>query len=250
MNNKLDESFDNYLKSFDMNDKQINFKYRHSYKVKELMKELALKFKLSKEEVEVAEVIGLLHDIGRFEQIKKKGSCSDFKTGIDHADESCVYLFDLGHIKDFYDNEEYYDIIKCAIKYHNKYKIDDSVKDKALLFSKMIRDMDKVDIYRVVGEEFEWTYNIDDISDKILDEFYRKDLVDYKKIKTDTDNIYGDISYLFDINFAESFEILKNSNNIISFFDMIKPKENSINLFNKLKEEILLYIDNKIETNK
>ena len=66
MNNKLDESFDNYLKSFDMNDKQISFKYRHSYKVKELMKELALKFKLSKEEVEVAEVIGLLHDLFQF----------------------------------------------------------------------------------------------------------------------------------------------------------------------------------------
>ena len=98
MKTKLEEAFDNYVNNFDMKDKQINFKYRHSYKVKELMKELAIKFGLTPKEVEVAEVIGLLHDIGRFEQIRKKGSCSDCKTGIDHADESCVYLFDNNHI--------------------------------------------------------------------------------------------------------------------------------------------------------
>lgn len=250
MKSKLENAFDNYLKNFDMNDKQINFKYRHSYKVKELMKELALRFKLSLKEVEVAEVIGLLHDIGRFEQIKKMGRCSDCNTGIDHADEGCVYLFDLGHIKDFYDDEEYYDIIKSAIKYHNKYKIDDSIQDKALLFSKMIRDMDKVDIFRVIGEEFNWTYNKDDISDGILDEYNRKDLVDYKKIKTETDDAYGVISYLFDVNFTDSFEIFKESNNLNLFFDIITPNDNSIDSYNKLKEEVLLYIDSKIETNK
>ena len=250
MKTKLEEAFDNYVNNFDMKDKQINFKYRHSYKVKELMKELAIKFGLTLKEVEVAEVIGLLHDIGRFEQIRKKGSCSDYKTGIDHADEGCVYLFDNNHIKDFYDDEDYYDIIKTAVKYHNKFKIDDSIKDKSLLFCKMIRDMDKVDIFRVVGEEFNWTYNKDDISDGILDEYNCKDLIDYKIMKTETDDVYGNISYLFDINFKESFEILKGSNNIELFFNIVSPTNDSIDLFNKLKSDTLLYIDSKIETNK
>lgn len=250
MKNKLEETFDNYLRNFDMNDKQINFKYRHSYKVKELMKELAIKLKLSPKEIEVAEVIGLLHDIGRFEQIKKMGICSDCRTGIDHANESCIYLFELGHIKDFYDDEEYYDSIRDAIKYHNKYKIDDSINGKNLLFSKMIRDMDKADIFRVIGEEFEWTYDKDELSEGVIDEFNRKELVDYKIQKTGIDEIYGTLSYLFDVYYIESFEILKNSNNINIFFDMITPKDNSIDLYNKLKEDILLYIDNKLETNK
>ena len=250
MKNKLEESFDNYLKNFDMNQKAINFKYRHSYRVKELMRELALKFNLSEKEVEVAEVIGLLHDIGRFEQIKKSGICSDCQTGIDHADESCIYLFDLGHIKDFYDDEEYFDIIKYAIKNHNKYKIDESIQGKGLLFTKMIRDMDKVDIYRVIGEEFTRTFNKNDISNNILEEFNSKYLVDYKKMKTDTDDVYGNISYLFDMNYPESFEILKNSNNINLFFDIVVPTNDSVDLFNKLKSDAFLYIDSKIETNK
>ena len=250
MKSKLEETFDNYLKHFDMNDKQINFKYRHSYRVKDLMKELAIKLGLSSKKVELAEVIGLLHDIGRFEQIKKYGISSDIESGIDHADESCVYLFDQGHIKDFYDDENYYDLIKDAIKYHNKYKINDDVKNDSLLFSKMIRDMDKVDIYRVIGEEFTGSYNKNDISKEVWDSYMHKTLADNRYIKTKTDSVYGYLTFLYDIYFTESFQILKNSKNMEKYFSIVIPNEDSIDRLNKLKEDTLLYIDKKSETNK
>ena len=154
MKKKSELAFDKYISNYDKSVKQIRFKYFHSYRVEKLMKKLAIALGLSKEEVKIAELIGLLHDIGRFEQIKKYGDCSDVKTGIDHADESCIYLFDNNHIRDFIEDDKYDSIIEDAIKYHNKIKIDDSIVGKNLLFSKMIRDMDKVDIYRVLSEEY------------------------------------------------------------------------------------------------
>ena len=160
MKNKLENAFDNYLKNYDMNKKQIRYKYHHSYRVKDLMKKLSDNLQLSDKEKEVAEVIGLLHDIGRFEQIKKYGDCSDTKTGIDHADESCIYLFDNGHIRDFYDDEEYYKIIEYAIKNHNKFEIDSNLDEKSLFFTKMIRDMDKVDIYKVITDEYKYVFDV------------------------------------------------------------------------------------------
>ena len=174
MKSKFEQAFDNYIKNYDMNVKQIRYKYHHSYRVKELMLKLATILNLSDKEKEVAEVIGLLHDIGRFEQIRKSGDCSDVKSGIDHADESCIYLFDNNHIKDFYDDEKYYEIIKKAIKNHNKYKIEPNLKEIELLFVNMIRDMDKVDIFKVIADEYSFVYDKNEISKEVIDTFNSK----------------------------------------------------------------------------
>jgi len=54
MRNKLEDTFEKFIKDFDMNDKQVSFRYRHSYRVKKLMKELSMKLGLSSKEVELA----------------------------------------------------------------------------------------------------------------------------------------------------------------------------------------------------
>ena len=249
MKTKLEEAFDNYVKEYDLNEQKSKAKYYHSYKVKDLMIKLATTLGLSDKEIEVAGVIGLLHDIGRFEQIKKTGSFSDIKTGIDHADESCVYLFDKGHIKDFYDDENYYEIIKDAIKNHNKYVIDDKVTGENLLFSKMIRDMDKVDIFRVVLEVYSYEYDKDDVSIDVLNEFNKEQTIDSKLLKTRTDRLYSLLAFIYDINFKESFKILKDSKNFDNVFTVINAKEDSKQELENIKNKLNNYIEKKIETN-
>ena len=248
MSTKLEQAFDNYIKNYDLNNVKIKWKYYHSYKVKELMKELSYRLDLTEKETEVAEVIGLLHDIGRFEQIRLTNSFSDIKNGIDHADESCVYLFDQGHIKDFYDDEDYYEIIKDAIKNHNKLAIDDKVTGKNLLFSKMIRDMDKVDIYRVLSEKYSYEYDKDDATKEVLDSFNNEKSIDTKLLKTRTDRVYSFLAFIYDINFKESFNIFKENNCVDKVFPIIKAKENSKQELEQLINKIKKYIDKKIET--
>lgn len=248
MKTKYEQAFDDYLKGYDYNVKQIRYKYHHSYRVEKLMKYLAHKIGLSEEKVEVASVIGLLHDIGRFEQIKKYGDCDDVKTGVDHADESCIYLFDRGHIKDFYSNEKYYPIIKDAIKNHNKLNIDSKIKDESLLFTKMIRDMDKVDIYKVITDEYKMTYDKNELSDSVLEAFNKNITIDSNLEKTNTDSIYVFLAFLYDINFKETFEIIKNGKYIENFYTIITPINNSEEDFNNLKKKMLVLVNKNTET--
>ena len=222
MKKKSELIFDKYISNYDKNEKQIRYKYHHSYRVEELMKELAIKLGLSKDEIKLAELIGLLHDIGRFEQIKKYGSCSDTLTGIDHADESCVYLFEEGHIRDFIEDSKYDDIIKDAIKNHNKFEIDKSIKGKNLLFTKMIRDMDKVDIYRVFKEEYKGFFNKKDISDKVYESFKKHKTVESHDRKTKTDSTVAYLAFIYDINFKESFQILDETKNFENYLKTIE----------------------------
>jgi hypothetical protein len=245
---KLDSAFDNYTKNYDLKDNKVYIKYYHSYRVKELMKDLAIKLELTEKQIEVSEVIGLLHDIGRFEQLKKYQSFSDIKSGFDHADESCIYLFDQGHIKDFYDNEDYFEIIKDSIKNHNKYVIDKKLSGDNLFYSKMIRDMDKVDIFRVIYEFYKYDFDKNEISKEVLDSFNNKKPIDRKCLKTKSDFILSLLAFVYDINFKETYIILKNKKYLQKVFSIITPINDSKDELNNIINEINNYIDKKIET--
>ena len=221
MKKKSEIMFDKYTSNYDKSIIEIRLKYYHSYRVEKLMKELAIKLNLSKEEIRIAELIGLLHDIGRFEQVKKYGTCSDVKSGVDHGDQSCIYLFDEGHIRDYIDDDKYDSIIKDAIKYHNKLKIDDSVKDKNLLFAKMIKDMDKVDIYRVLKEEYTGSFNVKERNEKVYKDFMSHKLIDNHDKKSRTDSVYAHFAFLYDVFFKESYEILDDTNNLNDYLTTV-----------------------------
>ena len=64
----MKEFFEEFIKSYDMHNPRINYKYYHSYRVMDLMHLLAKDKKLSPDDTKIAECIGLFHDIGRFIQ--------------------------------------------------------------------------------------------------------------------------------------------------------------------------------------
>jgi len=227
------EAFERYISDYDLKDPSILLKYHHSYQVSELMAELAFRLNLSKEEIIVAKVIGLLHDLGRFEQLKKFHSYSDFN--IDHADESCVYLFEKGHIRDFIEDDIYDAVIEKAIHYYNKYDLP-KLEGKELLFSNMIRDMDKVDIYKQVAVNYETVFDADQLSEGALKQFKQSTLIDRKNIKSKSDDVLEMLGFIFDINFDESYDILVSTDNFDLFLSTVKVMPNSEKLWKKLRE--------------
>lgn len=58
----MQENFDKYVHNFDMKDEIIKAKYNHSYRVMKLSEKYARKLKFSKEDIEIAKIIGLLND--------------------------------------------------------------------------------------------------------------------------------------------------------------------------------------------
>ena len=96
---KAEEAFNKYVKNYDISEEYIYLKYDHTLKVANLMDELAHMLKLSNDYITLAKIIGLLHDIGRFEQITKYKDWHDLKTQ-DHAEICVNYLFIVVHISE------------------------------------------------------------------------------------------------------------------------------------------------------
>lgn len=212
---KANEEFDKYVKNYNSEDKKIALKIEHIKRVSEISGIISEILNLDKENIELAKLIGLLHDIGRFEQIKQYNTFSD-KDSIDHGKLGVEILFKQGKIRNFIESAKYDEIIKKAILNHNRKEIEKGLNPKELLHSKIIRDADKIDIlYIMTFEEKRTVFNKDDISDekitdKIYEEFMQMKLLDYKKIQTNVDRVIAHFAYIYDFNFNFSYEYVNN----------------------------------------
>ncbi len=142
------KSFKEYLKDYDLEDGNIKLKVKHTYEVVNKSEYIAKGLNLDEENIQLAKLIGLLHDIGRFEQVKQTNDFLDNK-GFDHADYGVKVLFEENLIRKFVEDNKYDNIIKKAIYNHNKYQIEEGLDEDELLHCKIIRDADKLDNFRV-----------------------------------------------------------------------------------------------------
>ncbi len=139
--------FDEYVNDFDKNNQKIVLKIEHTYRVMEAAKNVAISLNLTQDDIEIATLIGLLHDIGRFEQLKRYNCFIDSKT-VDHALLGVQILFDDGLIDKFNIKQKDYQLIYKAIFNHNKYEVAKDLNEYELLHCKIIRDADKIDIFK------------------------------------------------------------------------------------------------------
>ena len=229
---KLEETFKNYTKDYDMKNKDILLKYNHSFNVAKYMEELANNLYLDEEDVYLAKAIGLLHDIGRFEQLKKFNSYNDKL--YDHANFSCDYLFKDNHIREFIDSDKNDNVIKEAIYNHNKYSIKEGLNDRELFFSKMIRDMDKLDILFQVGLHFNPKF-IDKPTDKVVKKFFDGKCIAPDDRKNKSDGVITELAFFNDIYFKETYDMIIETDNLGFYLSNVEVSKENEELFNKLR---------------
>ena len=229
---KVINQFNEYVNGYDHDVEQILLKHEHSYQVMKYMEMLARSLALEEDDIKLAKTIGLLHDIGRFEQMRKFSSFSDKNQ--DHADESCNYLFQKGHIRDFGIDEKYDDIIECAIRNNNKYELPVGLTKEQELFAKMIRDMDKVDIYNQIKKHYHFTFKEDEISQEGLTIFKSGKSIPKEVVKSNTDKVLIYLGFLFDIYFEESFKILIEEKSFDKFLTCVEVMPGSECLWDEL----------------
>ena len=125
------------MNDIDRSVESMDFAMRRRFIFEEVTaEESAENMNLSEEQVKLATLIGLLHDIARFEQMKRYGTYKD-KISIDHGDFAIEILEKDNFIRKFIETDKYDNIIKIAIKNHNKYKIE-NLEGEELLQSKII----------------------------------------------------------------------------------------------------------------
>ena len=240
---KAKQEFINYTNNYDHEDHMINLKINHSFRVMDISKEIAENLQLSEEDIELATLIGLLHDIARFEQRKKYQTFSDSKS-IDHGDFGVQILEEDNYLRKYIETEEFDSIIKASIKNHNKYEIEDGLDDRQMLFAKIIRDADKIDIFYEAVELF-WDENdVKNIENSYVSKMYFSQVLNKKQIlrtvnATALDRVVLLISFVFDLNFEYSKKVIVDKNYINIILNRFNFKsENTILQMEEVKKKL------------
>lgn len=250
-------AFKEFLDEYkDKTDLGFELKIVHTYHVAENAKKIAQKLNLSKEDIELAELIGILHDIGRFEELKITKELNSVK--FDHARHGSKMLFEKGIIRKFIEDNQYDNIIKKAIENHSKLEIEKNLDEKTLLHAKIIRDADKIDNYRVKKDEkieaiFPKRVNKKEdmeesiLSDKVYNTILDKKCVDIHDRVTPLDFWVCILGFTFDLNFDVSYKIVKENDYINVLIDRFEYKdEETKNRMEKIRRIINQFINENL----
>jgi len=172
---------------------------------------------LSQYEKNLAETIALLHDLASFEQVweyRQKQSAHYSSATLKYADANNLFSGCT---------EREHELIRKTIASHNLKVLPISGDSEFLFLARLIRDADKLDLWRQMAEQsmqknepirqFIWPLLPDkpELSDIILKTIGENATVLFKNVNTLDDFKLLQISWIFDLNFTNSFRKLKKS---------------------------------------
>lgn len=233
--------FDDYVSNFDMNNEMIKLKYDHTYRVVEYAKKIAKSESLNEEDYNIAIKCALLHDIARFKQVKEYNTFYD-ALSFDHGDEGYNILLNDDYIDKYTSNNEEKNIILKSVKNHNKMRIEEGLTEKELYFSKLVRDADKLDIMFTQAKVI--TDGSNTINPILFESLKTKTQVLNKYVTNDCERLFRMLCFIFDFNFNESFNIVKQEDLVNKKLEIIKNIDIDIN---KIKDTLNKYIDERID---
>lgn len=248
---KCKDEFLKYTEKYDLNNDNLKRKQLHSLRVMQKSRIIAKSLKLSEEEIQIATLIGLLHDIGRFEQYTKYNTFSDHNS-IDHAELGIRILQENNYIKNYIEDENWINIILIAIKNHNKYKIEKGINKKKELFCKIIRDADKADIM-YEGANIFWNKKSEKINlenakirQEEIEAVKKHTLIDRRKIdkESELDGMLIMLCFIFDINYPATFKIIDKDEVVETIFKRFNFKdEETKEKMREIRKELKEYIN-------
>jgi len=231
----------------------IDVKRDHILHVSRIIKEIAISIGMNSEQIRLAACIGLFHDIGRFGQYTTYNTFSDANSE-NHSEIALRVLDENRFLKNLTDNE--ISIIKVSVINHNRPAIPAEAEGDALLFSKLIRDADKLDIFRIlityynnpewVGENETIRLGLPDkpeISVHVYEQVMNGKMVKLENLRTVSDFKVFQAAWVYDINFNYTLkQIIRNDyiNRLLDTLPQIEETEmikKKINLFLRLKEK-------------
>ncbi|MFC1538912.1 HD domain-containing protein [Candidatus Latescibacterota bacterium] len=199
---------DNRLKTL------ITLKYNHSHEVAVNCRGIAEDANMSASDILTAELLGLFHDIGRFSQLVEFQTFSD-PDSLNHGEHGYEIAIKTDVLSAVSDSDK--QRILNGIRYHNSRIIPEHLDSDVLPFVKLIRDADKLDIFRVISETLgnkdfdkypEITLHIDidgPVNPAALSQVRRLETVSYENVKSLLDFRLTQLAWIFDINYPFTF---------------------------------------------
>lgn len=204
------------MQSFYSTDVQLHFHVRlkeeHTLRVMQQGRKIGQWLAMSPEQLKLAEIATLLHDIGRFKQYQLYRTFNDALSA-NHAELGLNVLEESNILAIAGLSEKQQEMVKGAVLYHNRRRLPKDIEEDCLLLSKITRDADKLDIFSMlVSEDKEKQIpqppelaNVSGYSASVIQHLLQGNLIEPKETKTPGDLLLFRLSWIYDINFAYSF---------------------------------------------
>jgi len=209
-----------YCRDFITENEADNRNYRvkeiHTRHVCENMAILTGSMGLSDGERLTAEAIALFHDVGRFEQYRRFSTFRD-DISINHGTLGVRVLTENNVLSSIAPEERR--TILQGVAIHNVYRLPGNIGGGDLLFARLIRDADKLDIWRVFVEFYRQPEeerasaaglgfpDLPGCSPEVLECLRNREMVRLSAVKSLNDFKLLQLSWVFDLNFPASFRI-------------------------------------------
>ncbi len=240
------EVFASYTRNYNSENPKIALKIAHTYRVAEFCEMIARSIGLTDDEAEFSWLSGMLHDVGRFEQVKRYNTFIDSES-VDHAEFGADLLFGESRLIETYTSDRSLDdMLETVIRQHNKFRIDESVTGKTLVFCNILRDADKVDILRVnIETPMEEIYNVSKeefmtarVTEKVMEQVREHHAVFRDVMETPVDHLIGHIALTFELVYPKSRELAKQQGYLQKMFEFPLENEDSLKALAETRKEV------------
>lgn len=229
--------FENYLGKF-LNCKDpkvlINYelKREHTYRVRDNILKIGRGLNLDENNLKICELIGLFHDVGRFKQYSDYGTFSDSITG-SHGKISVDVLVENNVLENVKDCEK--NIVLKSIDYHNYFHVPENESEEIKLFSRLIRDADKLDAFYLETDRSEnRKYDLGKLScereysEEVIKDIMESRQVDFRNIKYKYDRKLAILGLIFDLFYDQSYEVFQSGEYLSKIFSDL-PQNTEMN---------------------
>ncbi|VGO19907.1 HD domain-containing protein [Pontiella sulfatireligans] len=232
--------FSGYVNSFSAKDGTLSpplqLKEEHSKRVADNARQLAGDLGWSPEKGNAAEALGWLHDVGRFSQFSEFGTFSDANS-INHGVRGWEVVRKSGILCAFAREEQ--EALLDGIRYHNVKTIPDSLAEQSMRFTQLVRDADKLDIYRIVLDSVEldgfqelpsMLPQIDlkrPANPKLIYDIVVCRCCSIEDVHSLADFLLMQLAWIYDLNYPETFRLIAERN-IIGKLERQLPDDRKI----------------------
>jgi len=250
--------FRSYVAGFygddDYVNRHIRMKDEHTFRVCQEISYLADQLALPAEQKILAETIALFHDIGRFRQFVTYRTYNDVRS-TDHCRLGLEVLRETGVLNGL--DRQQRTIIERAVEYHGRKELPRQLNDLELLFCRLIRDADKLDVYYVTTgfykqyiadpSQFQYELELPDepsYSQHVVQATLQEQLIDAATLRTLNDLKLMQLGWVYDVNFPATLRRIRERRfleQILSFL----PADEQIH---KVQQKIFSYIEARIQT--
>ncbi|MBM9614838.1 HD domain-containing protein [Desulfobulbus rhabdoformis] len=254
---ELKSWFTRYVNSFYTGEpdvqKNIALKAEHTHRVCENILEIGKSLGISSPELVIAETAALLHDIGRFEQYHRYRTFADSRSE-NHASLG-VKIIQQNNLLQGFDAVVAGAIIR-AVACHNRLEIPAQGDQIFLRTLKMLRDADKLDIWRVVidyyrnsaGERNQAVElglpDTDDISETIYQGLMAGRPVRFADLQVLNDFKLLQMGWIYDLNYQKSFDLVGRRGYLEAIRDTLPQGSRKVQ---ELYEKIRGYLEKRMQ---